>query len=178
MALDRAARGAVQLARHPELNAVMASVSWLGTGPGLVTLIALGTAGLWRRQRGWALGLPALMAGTGALQFVAKWSVDRPRPDLTPWGFPSGHVLSVAVFFGLLAYLGWTSVGRRRQQYLIATLCALPVSLVAYSRLYLDRHWLSDLAGGLTIGLVYLLLSILVVEIGRRRRAARAFARS
>jgi membrane-associated phospholipid phosphatase len=41
----------------------------------------------------------------------------------------------------------------------------LPVIVVAFSRLYLDRHWLSDLAGGLTIGTAYLLLAIWVVEI-------------
>ena len=114
------------------------------------------------------------MAGTGALQFLAKWSVDRPRPDLTPWGFPSGHVLSLVVYFGLLAYLGWVSDGSRRRRSAIAAFCAVPVLLVAYSRLYLDRHWLTDLAGGLTVGLTYLLLTLLVVEIARRRRGARA----
>jgi membrane-associated phospholipid phosphatase len=37
--------------------------------------------------------------------------------------------------------------------------------VVAFSRLYLDRHWLSDLAGGLTVGAAYLLLAIWLVEV-------------
>jgi membrane-associated phospholipid phosphatase len=37
--------------------------------------------------------------------------------------------------------------------------------VVAFSRLYLDKHWLSDLAGGLMVGVAYLLLAIWVVEV-------------
>jgi hypothetical protein len=39
------------------------------------------------------------------------------------------------------------------------------VAAVAFSRLYLDRHWLSDLGGGFSIGLAYLLLAIWVIEV-------------
>jgi hypothetical protein len=39
------------------------------------------------------------------------------------------------------------------------------VGAVAFSRLYLDRHWLSDLGGGFSIGLAYLLLAIWLIEV-------------
>jgi membrane-associated phospholipid phosphatase len=173
LAMDEAARNAVLLARHPLLTALMADVSRLGAAEGLIALIAVGSLSLWRRDRCWALVLPPLMAGTGALQFLAKWAVDRPRPDLQPWGFPSGHVLSLVVFFGFLAYLGWTSGTSSRRRRAIALLCASPVLVVAYSRLYLDRHWLTDLAGGFAVGLAYLLLVLLIVEVARGRSARR-----
>ena len=106
------------------------------------------------------------MAGAGALQAIAKWSIHRARPDESPWGFPSGHVLSLVVFFGLMIWLVATASKRRRRWRLLASaLCGLTVAVVAFSRLYLDRHWLSDLAGGLTIGLAYLLLAIWVIEV-------------
>jgi undecaprenyl-diphosphatase len=92
--------------------------------------------------------------------------VNRPRPNLDPLGFPSGHVLSLVVFFGLMIYLVVTASGVRRRWRACASLvCLLTVLAVAFSRLYLDRHWLSDVAGGLTIGMTYLLLAIWIVEV-------------
>jgi undecaprenyl-diphosphatase len=106
------------------------------------------------------------MAGAGALQWVAKVAAGRPRPNLAPLGFPSGHVLSTVVFFGLMIYLiAMASSRRRRWRVLACLVAAAPVVIVAFSRLYLDKHWVSDLVGGLTIGAAYLLLAIWVVEV-------------
>jgi undecaprenyl-diphosphatase len=166
-AIDYGTRAWARMLRMEAPGLPMALVSALGDMLGLVLLIAAGVALLlWRRQRRWALALPVLMAGAGALQWVAKWASGRARPDESPWGFPSGHVLSLVVFFGLMVWLVVTASRRRRRWRLAASAaCALTVAAVAVSRLYLDRHWLSDLAGGLTIGLAYLLLAIWVVEV-------------
>jgi membrane-associated phospholipid phosphatase len=48
------------------------------------------------------------------------------------------------------------------------------VVVVAFSRLYLDKHWLSDLVGGFAIGAAYLLLAIWVVEVVTVRPEASA----
>src|SRR5206468_3017358 len=111
--LDLLARTLVHLARNPLLDPAMNAISGLGENYGLVPLIALGVAALWPRSRRWALALPLLMAGTGVLQLGAKWVVDRPRPNLAAGGFPSGHVLSLVVFFGLAIYLLHGSTRRR-----------------------------------------------------------------
>ena len=92
----------------------MALVTRLGDNIGVIMLIAIGTAILWRINRRWALALPVLMAGAGALQWIAKALVGRPRPNLAPWGFPSRHVLSLVVFFGLMVYLIAMASSRRR----------------------------------------------------------------
>jgi len=166
-AIDYGTRTWVRILREEAPYLPMALITELGGPLGIVLLIAAGIAVLlWRRQRRWALALPALMAGAGALQALAKWSTGRARPDESPWGFPSGHVLSLVVFFGLMVWLVATASRQRRRWRLLASaLCALTVVIVAFSRLYLDRHWLSDLAGGLTIGLAYLLLAIWVIEV-------------
>ena len=166
-AIDYGTRTWIRIVRDETPYLPMALLTELGGPFGILLLIALGSAVLlWRRQRRWALALPALMAGAGALQAIAKWSIHRARPDESPWGFPSGHVLSLVVFFGLMIWLVATASKRRRRWRLLASaLCGLTVAVVAFSRLYLDRHWLSDLAGGLTIGLAYLLLAIWVIEV-------------
>src|SRR5439155_16119649 len=102
---------------------------------GLIPLIALGVAILWRPSRRWAVALPFVMAGTGILQLVTKWAIDRPRPNLAAWGFPSGHALSPVVFFGLMTYLLATSTVRRSRRSLGYTGCAATVLVVAFSRL-------------------------------------------
>jgi undecaprenyl-diphosphatase len=171
--IDREARAWVLVLRHEAVTTPMQMVTRLGQDVGLVSLIALGSVSLWRLSRRWAIALPLVMAGTGLLQWLAKWASDRPRPDAAPWGFPSGHVLSLVVFFGLIVYLIATaSRPRRRWRVLACLACMAPVVVVAASRLYLDRHWLSDLAGGLAIGLAYLFLVVWVIEVALGGRDA------
>jgi undecaprenyl-diphosphatase len=165
-ALDYGTRTWVAILRHELFNLPMETVTLLGDNLGLIPLILIASIVLWRVNRRWALSLPVLMLGTGALQWLAKWAANRPRPDATPWGFPSGHVLSLVVFFGLMVYLVATASRRRRRWRILASLiCLVTVIAVAFSRLYLDRHWLSDLGGGFSIGLAYLLLAIWLVEV-------------
>jgi membrane-associated phospholipid phosphatase len=170
--LDYRARALVHLTRLPLLDPAMNGISSLGENYGLIPLIVLAVAMLWRSSRRWAVALPLLMIGTGVLQLVAKWGIDRPRPNLAPWGFPSGHVLSLVVFFGLMTYLLATSTLTRSPRRLGYAGCAATVTAVAFSRLYLEAHWISDVAGGFTLGVAYLLPAICVVESVARRHAA------
>lgn len=165
-ALDYGTRAWVGILRHEVLRFPMNMVTALGDNLGLVPLIVIASLVLWRASRRWAIALPVLMLGAGALQWLAKWAADRPRPDATPWGFPSGHVLSLVVFFGLMIYLVATASHRRRRWRVLASIvCLVVVAAVAFSRLYLDKHWLSDLAGGFSVGLAYLLLAIWLIEV-------------
>jgi undecaprenyl-diphosphatase len=161
LSLDRNVREWVQPMRSGGLDLSMETVSFLGEPAGLVPLILVASALLWRASRPWALLLPILMAGTGALQLTGKWAADRPRPNAAPWGFPSGHVLSLVVFFGVMAFLLVTlSERRRRVRFLACFSCGAVVGLVAVSRIYLDMHWLSDVIGGFTLGTAYLLIAL------------------
>jgi membrane-associated phospholipid phosphatase len=165
-ALDYGTRAWVRQLHAEALTLPMELVTRLGDRIGLVALIAIAVPLLWRVERRWAIALPVLMAGAGALQWLAKAASGRARPNLAPFGFPSGHVLSLVVFFGLMVYLvAMASAQRRRWRVLACLIATVPVVVVAFSRLYLDKHWLSDLAGGLTIGAAYLLLAIWLVEV-------------
>lgn len=168
--LDLDARAWTQPLRHDRLELPMQMVSSLGDATGLVPIILLASLALWRFRRGWAVLLPFVMAGTGALQYLAKWAAQRPRPNEAPWGFPSGHTLSVAVLAGLLLYLLLTAIARhRRGRWLACAGATAPVAMVAWSRIYLDMHWLSDVIGGLAIGAAYLLLVVGLAELAKGR---------
>lgn len=162
--LDYQVRALVEHPRQPFWDLAMRDISLMGDRSGLIPLIAIVGALLWRPIRRWAIALPVVMTGVGAVQFLAKWAVDRPRPNHAAWGFPSGHVLSLVVLFGLVSYVLCRSNMRRRWQYLGGAACAGVVLTVAWSRVYLEAHWVSDVAGGFMLGLVCLLVSIWLVD--------------
>jgi undecaprenyl-diphosphatase len=176
LSLDGEVRGLVQPLRGDRLDLSMAAISFLGEPGGLIPLILLASVAVWRASRRWALLLPALMAGAGALQLAGKWATDRPRPNAAAWGYPSGHVLTLAVFFGIAAFLVLTLTERRRRfRLLTCAACGAAVGLVAASRIYLDVHWLSDVVGGFTLGTAYLLIAIYVsARVDARRGKAAA----
>jgi len=169
LGLDQGARELVGLVRAPGFDSPMQTVSILGDRSGMVPLIALASLLVWRYRRRWALAVPIIMLGNGGLQLLAKWAVNQPRPNLAPWGFPSGHVLSLVVLFGLLAYFLCVFGIDRRWQWLGRGVGAGMVLAVAFSRLYLDVHWLSDVLGGFVLGLAYLLLTLWLLEAFRHR---------
>lgn len=61
---------------------------------------------------------------------------------------------------GFLAYVSTLGSARPGRRCLAAGVCATVVGTVAYSRMYLDVHFLSDILGGLTAGLAYLFVAI------------------
>jgi membrane-associated phospholipid phosphatase len=167
--VDQQVRSVVHQSQGPRLQIWMEGASAIGGQPGQLTIVIIGSTILWwRRRPGWALALPLAMTGVGIVQFAAKWAMDRPRPNLHPWGFPSAHVLSLVVLGGLLAYMvGQTRRGRRWQP-LAVGIVGSGVLVVAYSRIYLEAHWLSDVLGGMTAGLAYMLMVIWLMAAAPR----------
>src|SRR5262245_54461627 len=142
----------------------MEAVSTLGTAAGILPLMAFVSILAWRFDRRHVMAIPVIMLGAGGLQLLTKWAIDRPRPNSAPWGFPSGHVLSLVVLLGLASYLFIVSPVKMRWRYLATSVCAITVFAVALSRLYLNAHWLSDVMGGFAVGLAYLLVVISILE--------------
>ncbi len=77
------------------------------------------------------------------------------------YSFPSGHVAcatAIAIFFGLFLFTYFKGKGART---LIVICCAVYVGLVALSRMYLGKHYLTDLIGGFVISGVICVVGIL-----------------
>lgn len=170
--LDLAARGLLHRVQQPGLQGVMDSVSRVGGSPGQAAAIVLTCLVLWSRWREGVLALPLMMIGAWVVQLSAKWALDRPRPDLSAWGYPSAHVLSLMVLCGFVVHgVGRMSL-RRGGRPVAGLVSAGVVGLVAFSRMYLDAHWLSDVLGGALAGLAYLLLALSAIDAAPRIRAA------
>lgn len=157
----------------PELTTAMSVVSLIGSFPGSVAIVSVWAFG-WRLRDGVRLLLT--LALVAVLTTVVKASVGAPRPDFVdarvqtlgaiqnvpyddariramedPLGFPSGHTAAaVTLTLGGARIFGW--------RWLLAAGCVW-IPITALSRLYLGRHFLGDVVGGLGLGFGVVLLS-------------------
>ncbi len=154
----------MQNLRTPWGDRVMVFVTELGDGV-VIALVAAAVLAwlLWRRSwRAAAYWIAAV--GFGQLASTTlKLILQRPRPltvqydVLSAYAFPSGHATMSMVVYGFLAVL----VGRNfspPRRWLAYAPAALLISAIAVSRLYLGAHWLSDVLGGLSLGLTWVCL--------------------
>ena len=165
--LVRADQGVYQLMqglRTPWGDRIMVFLTELGDSV-VIALVAAAVLAwlLWRRN--WrAAGYWAGAVGFGQLAAtLIKQVLQRPRPladlyeGLSTYAFPSGHATMSMVVYGFLAVLVARSVFPPRR-WLAYAVAALLICAIATSRLYLGAHWLSDVIGGLSLGLAWVCL--------------------
>ncbi|MBR6288490.1 MAG: phosphatase PAP2 family protein [Acholeplasmatales bacterium] len=101
-----------------------------------------------------------------------KNAYKRERPDeLIRWAvehshsYPSGHSNISTIVYGSIIYLILKSNINKKYKMIFVPITALIPILIYISRLMLSVHYFSDIIGGITNGLMFLTLSILIVEI-------------
>jgi undecaprenyl-diphosphatase len=93
----------------------------------------------------------------------------RPR-NATDWSFPSGHTLRAVVMYGFLAYLIVHYLPRRWARIIGVAAMVLVVVLIGLSRVFLGKHYPSDVLGGFIFGAGWLAAWIALVEVMNWRR--------
>jgi undecaprenyl-diphosphatase len=171
--LDHSAHALARSARHPYLTMLMRTLSDAATGYVLVPL-SIGMYIFLRHRRHYAVRfIPWMVVGAYAVFTLSKWIVARPRPRMSPYGFPSAHTFGAVVFFGGVIYLLWTIEMRPVWRWTGTVLLVLLILGVAVSRIYLRAHWLSDVLGGAAGSTAYLLFFLLAAEPGLRPSRSR-----
>jgi undecaprenyl-diphosphatase len=124
---------------------------------------------LWYAGRG-RLGLALFlvaMLGRGLSELQKYW-IARPRPTLDPHlvlvessSFPSGHAASSMIFYTIMALA--LTVGTRWHRAAVAGAIVLSL-LIGTSRVMLGVHWPSDVIGGWSFGILWVLLTFRLSE--------------
>lgn len=162
--LDRSIYEAVYAGDNPPLILVARIFTALGEPTVLVGAGFIVAGWLWHRGRGrFALGLLlVILVGRGVSE-VEKYWIARPRPTLEPHlvmvktpSFPSGHATSSMIFYLTLAVAVVPAPWRR----MAAAGALLASLLIGVSRVMLGVHWPSDVVGGWSFGLLWVLVTL------------------
>ncbi|WP_284979415.1 phosphatase PAP2 family protein [Arthrobacter sp. fls2-241-R2A-200] len=149
--------------RNPAATALLAALSTV-TSPLWMTVIGVLIALIWavRKRELWR---PALLIGSMVvaviLSTLIKHDVARSRPSSADFlmgpddalSFPSGHTLGAGIFALVLTYLLVSRSGTRAKAVLAFAGALILTLLVAYSRLYLGYHWLTDVVASMGVAL-------------------------
>ena len=83
---------------------------------------------------------------------------------LSSYSFPSGHSLIATTYYGFLIYLIKRSKCKEEYKVIGTTLLTTLIVLICLSRLVLNVHYVTDVVGGVILGLVILLVLIYFFE--------------
>ncbi len=140
-----------------------------GTIAMTVYTIVLCTVIYYRGHRRAAEYAAGVMIATALTTSGLKALVGRVRPDwqhpeefLDNGAFPSGHASGIAAFGSVAVVLAVMLVRRAVIRRLVVALVVLVVLLVGADRLMLGRHYPSDVAGGVLLGVAVTLLGLAV----------------
>ncbi len=111
------------------------------------------------------------LVGASSLFLFLSNLIGRPRPPTQIWivltipGFPSGHAVTVVVFYGLLAYL---LVPRMRSVFwkvVVAAAALFLIVFVGFSRVFTGGHYLTDVLAGYSVGIAWSAAIYTIIEL-------------
>ena len=170
------------IVEHPnrQLRSVMHQVSRYGDWPTHVVLgLVLLAIAWWRKSQRWSRVFLAMLmacALAGVTARVIKITTGRARPSVRTelaWtgpslsskyhAFPSGHTASSTAFFAVLLFVCWR----------IGLPCMLIPTLIAFSRMYVAAHYLSDVIFAALLGVLCAFVTVrgMKLQVDGRRSA-------
>ncbi len=149
---------------NPLADKILLGLTFLGDGEVLIFLVFSVFAWLiyqraWNTAGHWFLNSTLTFLGA----YFLKHFVNYPRPETIRViehnaSFPSGHTTASVAIYGFLSVIIARQLPKDTRWVAFTPAIILAVS-IAFTRLYFSAHWLSDIAGGVTLGLACLCLS-------------------
>jgi undecaprenyl-diphosphatase len=123
------------------------------------------------------LAMAVIGWGGAAIIFNAlSTAIARPRPTTQIWiivnipGFPSGHAITVVVFYGLMAYLLAPKMHSAFWKGVVIAAAVLLIGFVGFSRIFTGGHYLTDILSGYSVGLAWSGAAYTLIELYFQKR--------
>jgi undecaprenyl-diphosphatase len=167
--------------RSPGFVSFLKVVTTLGSSWWLTIVVAAASWFLLRAgRRRAALFLVATSITDGLLIRLVKALVSRPRPSLllpvataTGKSFPSGHAMGATAVYGAVLIVFADRLSRRARRLAVAGWLVLVVS-VAFTRLALGVHYITDVLAGFVLGCAWLALATAAFRVWRQEAVTEA----
>ena len=121
--------------------------------------------------------LVVCLAGGLALNVLMKLAFHRARPSfdnplltLASYSFPSGHVAGSTILYGLGVVFVFARTQSWKWRIAAVILAVLAITLVAFTRVYLGVHYLSDVGAAFAEGVAWLAISLTALDAFWRRK--------
>ena len=154
-----------------ERTSQMKSISSLGSHSFLVPANLVLIIAFAVMHKKWMSIRVAFVALTSlGLMSLLKNLLQRLRPPeplvagITNFSFPSGHAFMSITFYGLLIWMTAVFVKNKWQKGLAITFLSLLIILIGLSRVYLRVHYTTDVLAGFSIGFLWLIACLTIVE--------------
>lgn len=148
------------------MTTIVKLITFLGSATIVISITVLLLIIFKNKKIGLCLGLNLIIITI--FQYILKFLIGRPRPvginliEEKNYSFPSGHSLTAMAFYGFIIYLIYKSKLKHKKIYI--TLLSILILLIGLSRVYLGVHYITDVLGGFTFSLFYLIIYINFIE--------------
>ena len=168
--LDKAAFAFAARHESPETTRVLEFITYFASKKFLLTvpptlIVFFLFFKKWRWFSGYIL---AATMGSFILNQYLKNNFSRLRPvtafyHQSGYSFPSGHAMIGSAFYGILAYLIYKNVRNFWLRWLLILALVVWEIIIAYSRIYLNVHYATDVLAGLSAGIFWCALVIVLM---------------
>lgn len=137
-------------------------------------------------KRNWYFLLFFLTVSVGGvvLNYLLKMLFQRERPggevshievfnfslEIPSYSYPSGHMMRVTILFVFLLYVSFRYIQKTQLKWLAYVVSVAVLVGVAFSRLFLEVHFLSDILGAVTISIAWFCLVLLIFKKHEKRK--------
>jgi len=150
------------------METIMKFVSFIGSSE-IILIVTVIIGFIFLVKRNWRnfFFFFTLSVGGVTLNFLLKMVIQRARPgdevsyieafnfqlEIQSYSFPSGHTMRAAILFLFLMYISYQFIRNTALKYISYLIYIVLLVAVALSRIMLDAHYVTDIAGAILISI-------------------------